>query len=409
MGGWRCGLVMAGLAAVSWGVMQAQAPTGDQTPQVSGGVRLGRPGPPAATGSVSGRVVCGDTALPARFATVTLIPVASVSNDSSGGLRFYGGSSGRTDLEGNFAISNAAVGDYYVTAYATGYVSATTLIQQAVSAGGDESSLLASLPQVHVNAGTTSTVNFSLTRGATIAGTLEWDDSSPAAGVQVVATTDTSSTSAARRGGFGGFPGAFGGGGGVAMTDDRGQFRLTGLAPGTYVVEAVLQAPSAEPATSGYSRGFTMMMYAPGKVRKSDAKSFTVSGGAEQGGVRFTLDLRALHTVTGTVSAVSGPAVATGMVRITDSADATLTRSSVVGPDGSFAMSYVPSGTYTLTVTGASTNASSSFGYRGSSRGSGSSSGSGASTGFQPFSETLTVTDTNVSGVAISLTPVTPQ
>ncbi|HEY5381200.1 MAG TPA: hypothetical protein VIJ65_03035, partial [Acidobacteriaceae bacterium] len=89
--------------------------------------------------------------------------------------------------------------------------------------------------------------------------------------------------------------------------------------------------------------------------------------------------------------------------RLTDSQDPTLTREGFVEPDGSFVVQWVPAGTYTLGVTNASSTASRVvFGGRGQ-RGGGGDGG----TRFQSFQESLTVSDTDVTGVSVSLTPVT--
>jgi hypothetical protein len=379
-------------------------------------VRLGQPQPvPAAMqGSVNGRVVCGDTQLAARFAEVMLVPVSSLTADDQGrggfgGRGIGGGGMSRTDLDGNFTISNVTAGDYYVIATATGYISAMDMVRAKVDAGADQATLLAALPQVHVAAGAPSTVNLSLDRGGVIAGRIVWDDGSPAGGVQVnavlqPATTTTSVTASnnVRLPGFGGFAGS-----GFGTADDRGQFRLTGLAPGSYLVEASVTA--SMPGGSGgnnFMRGFRLVLYAPGKIRKTDAKAISVGPGEERDDVSFTLDLRALHTVTGHVAAVSGPAVQSGSVRVVDAVDSTLTRTAQVNADGSFTLSYMPEGTYTLTATG-STQASNSNGRFGRGGGGSTSSTSGGT--FQAFSESLSVSDTDVSGVAINLAPASSQ
>jgi hypothetical protein len=110
--------------------------------------------------------------------------------------------------------------------------------------------------------------------------------------------------------------------------------------------------------------------------------------------------------VTGHVAAVSGPAVQSGSVRVVDAVDSTLTRTAQVNADGSFTLSYMPEGTYTLTATG-STQASNSNGRFGRGGGGSTSSTSGGT--FQAFSESLSVSDTDVSGVAINLAPASSQ
>jgi hypothetical protein len=396
-------MAMAAAVAAPGCRAQGEAPP----PQVAGiarGVGQAQQGP---TGSVSGRIVFGDTQAPARFAQVVLIPVQSVQTDSRPGGGFRGfnmGGNGRTDLDGNFTLANVAVGDYYVSGQAPGYISETAILQARAAEGADADALLAGLPTAHVTAGTMATVNVSLSRGATVAGHLQWDDGSPASGVQVSASMVSAGTTATaafnQAGGRGGFAGGFAGASSGGFTDDRGEFRISGLAPGVYTVRVTLQAPASGGSPTFMQRAQTITLYAPGKVRRADAQTFTLHAGEERDDLQMVLNLRALHTVTGRVGAASGPEPESGSVRLVDTTDSTLSRTASLAADGSFALTYVPAGNYTLSVSGASTTPLSSFGGR---RGGSTSSSPGVA--FQPFSETLSVTDTDVSGVAVNLTP----
>lgn len=350
---------------------------------------------PPATGSVSGRVVCGDTQRAARFAQVMLIPAEEVTGNENGRETFgRRGGGARTDLDGNFTATNVAPGDYYVTAMATGYISEGALL---VAAGADIASAMAHLPLVHVAANSPSTVNVTLERGSVIAGRVQWDDGSPAAGVQIGVLSATSTAPGGN--GIRNF-GMFGGGGEGGMTDDRGQFRITGLAPGDYLVRTVMQTPVAGPGGFGGPGGFigrnaSIVMYAPGKIRRTDAQTVTVKAGEERNDLTVVLDLNSLHRVTGHVSAASGT-IGSGTVRLTDTTDSTLQRTATIGADGSFLLAYVPAGTYTLSVPFASSAVAGQGGRNGGGR---------PSSSFAPFSETLSVTDGDMTGVDVTLTP----
>jgi hypothetical protein len=367
--------------------------------------------PAAVTGTVTGRIICSDTQRPARFADVTLVAVPS-GTDTRG--RFGGARAGaRTDLDGIFTDTDVAVGDYYATATATGYISQNNVVQAGLSpnASPDALAALASLPVVHVSAGTSSTVNLTLERGAVIAGKMTWDDGSPAGGVQVSVVTQTAQTTPQLQGITPGALGGFqiGGGGFGSTTDDRGQFRLTGLAAGVYLLRATVTAPIASNAPAAFSRNVGVTMYAPGKVRKSDATVITLGAGEERDDVQFQLDLRALHKVSGRVDAVSGSTIGSGDVRITDSQDSSLTRTGPIGADGSYVLNYVPDGTYTLTVPNA--GPAPAPGARGNPGGGGRGQGGSttASVSYQPFQETLTVSDGDVTGVNIELAPASTK
>lgn len=367
------------------------------------------PPPSLPTGyTVSGRVLCGDTQRPARFATVMLLPAEEDDRGSGRGRRL----TARTDLDGNFNVGNVAPGDYFVTGQMTGYVNQASQVEAVLSAGSDTTTALSGVPEVHVGAGGAST-QLTLQRGAVIAGTVMWDDGSPAGGVQVSAqtapTSGVSSTSASQvqapgagrfgigsGAGLGGFAG-FGGG----MTDDRGNFRVTGLAPGSYVLRANVQAPVPSRAgDAGFTRTLNLSVYAPNKVRRTDATTIVLTAGEERDDVAVTLGLAALHSVTGTVSSTSA-AVRSGSVSLTDQTDSTLNRTGVINADGSFAVPYVPAGNYTLRVN-ASANAVGGYG-----RGVAVSTSGSSAVHFQPLQESVTVVDSDLTGLSLNVTPST--
>jgi hypothetical protein len=358
--------------------------------------------------TVTGRVTCSDTQRAARFATVTLIASdqaqesQGMGNVNGGGFGFGRRVTARTDMDGNYTVQ-AEPGDYYVTASAIGYASPVAEIAARLRSGASSADLLAALPQVHVAEAGGGTANIALDRGAVIAGKLQWDDGTPATGVNVSVQPTSSATGGATDltrvvsqlgGGFGG------GLGGFQTSDDRGMFRITGLAPGSYWVRATMMTPAADPGSGTVQRMSSIVMYAPGKVRQSEAQVITLKSGDERDDVQFVLDLSVLHSVSGHVGATDQGNVAAGVVRLTDSQDASLSRIAMIQPDGSFVVQWVPAGTYTLAVSNASNVASPAFGRRGQNN---SSSG----TSYAPFQESLTVTDTDVSGVGVTLTPAT--
>jgi hypothetical protein len=368
-----------------------------------------------ATATVTGKVMCSDTQRAARFATVTLIGTQDVSENqgrqggigSGNGFGFGRRVQARTDIDGNFSVQ-AEPGDYYVVASAVGYASPAAEIAASMSSNASPADLLARLPQVHVAEAGGGTANVTLDRGAVVQGKVQWDDGSPAAGVNMSVQTTGSTT------GTGAsystdmvrtvsqLGGAFGGGfGGFQTTDDRGVFRITGLPPGSYWVRAVIMTPSAEPGTGMVQRMTSIVLYAPGKVRRTDAQVITLKPGEERDDVQFTVDMSTLHTVSGHVGASDQGSIATGVVRLTDQQDSSLTRMAMVEPDGSFVVQWVPAGTYTLAVTNASDVPRPAFG--GGRRGQQQATG----TSYAPFQESLTVADTDVAGVGVTLTPAT--
>ncbi|HTV09885.1 MAG TPA: carboxypeptidase-like regulatory domain-containing protein [Candidatus Aquilonibacter sp.] len=397
-----------GLCGVVWMLLMApSAHTQDGPPIVGPTIQIGPPqvNQQRVLATVTGKVMCSDTQQAARFATVMLINADQVTESQGrGGFGFGRRVTARTDLNGNFSLQ-AEPGDYYVTATATGYASPVAELAARLNSGATAADLLSALPQVHVAEAGGATVNVTIDRGAVIQGKMQWDDGSPAAGVNVSVqptTTATGTTANDLTRVVSELGGGFGGGfGGFQTSDDRGVFRIMGLPPGSYWVRATVMTPSAEPGTGTFQRMTSVTFYAPGKARRSDAQVVTVKSGEERDDVTFMLDLSSLHTVSGHVSATDDSTIAAGVVRLTDQQDSTLTRMAMIEPDGSFVVQWVPAGTYTLAVTNASNVPRQMYGGR---RGQ---QNDGSSTSYQPFQESLSVTDGDVSGVGVTLTPAT--
>ena len=397
---WGVGLAMLGLASgVGAQMLDVTPPPAAASAAQPGGV-------------VSGRVIAQDTQRPARFALVMLQSVAAATNEGDGSPqgRFGGGGSlsTRTDAEGNFMVEGVAPGDYYATASAPGYVPLRQLLLAEVNAGADPASLLAAIPQVHVDVQGSSSVTVNLERGATIAGKVAWEDGSPAAGVSVSAIAAAAGTtgSMASLTGATQLPGVLqgiqspGGAGNSATTDDRGAFRISGLPTGDYLLRSVIQPPTQMGGGGrGFQYGSAIRVYSPGVFRKTEAKAISVKAGEERTDVRMVIDLRALRTVSGHAGAASGPSVASGRVTLVDPNNSDLQLFASIGANGDFSVRYVPAGNYTLNVNGASTRVASGRGRDNSE----------PSVSFQPFSQPVVVSDTDVTGVGVTLTPVASQ
>ena len=397
-------LLAAGLVCLVEVLAAGRTPKAQGAPPPPGVPQI--PAIPQVSGyPVTGRAICGDTQRPARFAEVMLIP-ATEDQGGGRGRRL----SARTDLDGNFTVNGVEPGDYYVAGQMTGYINQSQQVEAALRAGGDTSTALAGIPEVHVSAGG-ATTQLTLQRGGVIAGTVTWDDGTPANGVQVSAQpapttgTGTGSTGSSQlqtgsfRLGIGGAPFGFAAYGG-AMTDDEGRFRVSGLAPGSYLLRASVQAPAPQRGDGGFTRTLNLSVYAPNKMRRTDATAITLAAGEERDDVGVTLGLAGLHSVSGVVSS-SSAAVRSGSVSLTDQTDSSLNRTGVINPDGSFLVPYVPPGNYTLRVM-ASANAGYGFG-----RGGGQGSASTSTVRFQPLQESVTVVDSDLTGLTLNVTPST--
>jgi len=164
-------------------------------------------------------------------------------------------------------------------------------------------------------------------------------------------------------------------------------------------LRSVIQPPTQQGGMRVVQFASAIRVYSPGVFRKADAKTVTVKVGEERTDVRMVIDLRALRTVSGHASAATGPSVASGRVTLVDPNNSDLQLYGSIAANGDFSVRYVPAGNYTLSVSGASTRA-------GGGRGRGNSE---PSVSFQPFSQPVAVSDTDVTGVGVTLTPVASQ
>jgi hypothetical protein len=361
---------------------------------VAGGMRLGGlPQAAGPTGSVSGTVIDQDTQRPVRLANVSLQPIASGAQSNGPRQGFDrggftgGGGSRRTGLDGTFVIDGVAPGDYYVTASVAGFVPERSVLQAQINAGAKVEDVLRQVPTVHVSANGAANVVVSVQHGSAISGRVQWEDGSAATGVQMSALSTATVVAAS------GLPG-----GGFFTrdnaVDDRGDFRVSGLTGGDYILSAMVI-----PDAGREGAAFPIRVYAPGVFRRSEATPISVRTGDERGDVRMVIRLNGLHTVSGTVGAASGSAsVKSGSVMLTDSTDTTLRLGARIASDGSFSVKYVPPGTYRMSVQGSSQEAQN--GYR---RGGGNAPSSDAAVTFATMTQPLHVDSTDVTGMSINL------
>lgn len=329
-------------------------------------------------GTVVGHVVCQDTGKPARFAQAILMaipkavtkpidPAFAAKNPEAAlvkGLSALGEVnlvSAETGLDGGYTAPNVAPGDYYVFAAVPGYVQPANLVRSLLSTdGADPAKPLPGVPVVHVTADRTANADISATRGAAIAGTIAWDDGSPItrATVEVLPSTGEQDKLPPQFGMLNMFS-LLGGGLGL-ISDDLGHYRVSGLAPGTYILKVSLQhgthlglGASSTPF-SALGANTPLLVYAPAALHRSGAKVFTLHAGEDRSDAEVTFDLTGMHSVSGRVEAVTDHhGINAGRVVLEDTTDKAFLRSAGLDAQGNFLVDFVPSGTYTLTVSGA--------------------------------------------------------
>ena len=134
----------------------------------------------------------------------------------------------------------------------------------------------------------------------------------------------------------------------IDTTDDLGQFRVHGLAPGDYYIHAQPQSMMTF-LVSGDRTGYAQTYY-PNAYTPADATRVTLSVGQEAQHLVIALAPTRFVTLSGTVSSADGPVVKSGMVRLVDpsAAGPFTSQSGIIRPDGSWTISSVVPGEYRL-------------------------------------------------------------
>jgi len=123
-----------------------------------------------------------------------------------------------------------------------------------------------------------------------------------------------------------------------AMTDNAGRFRIENVPPGRYYVTAgLVQQPT----------------YFPGVASAAGATAISVSAGATVAGINFDVAASLGITVTGRVVRPEGVAAVNWQVMISGPGPGIPNAPVPIGPDGSFVLTRVRPGAYSLNLLGA--------------------------------------------------------
>ena len=132
-------------------------------------------------------------------------------------------------------------------------------------------------------------------------------------------------------------------------TDDLGQFRLHGLAPGDYYVVANPTVTTFA-TISGDKSGYTQTYY-PNALSAAEATRVTLGVGQEAQSIVIGVAPTRLVAVSGTASNSQGQPIRAGIVRLETTGTGPMTSlPGVIRPDGTFTVSSVVPGEYRVMV-----------------------------------------------------------
>ena len=321
----------------------------------------------AQTGTVTGHILCADTQRPARFAHGSLLGVplppptrgqhnttaqaSGVDYEDTRRIEFL------SDVDGAFNLTGVAPGDYYVFGVVPGYLQPRSLVERAITDGADPTKSVPGVPRIHVIADRTSQAEVLLQRGASISGHVNWDDGSPVIMANIIPVRLQTDGKPSKELGL---PFAYlSGGVSATFTSETGGFHFSALAPGDYLIKAnVYTGGSVNDSGAGTknNRGLllaqSITVFAPSSFHRSDAKLITLLAGEERNDIDITFRLADLRTISGSASSSEDHhPITSGRIKLEDAVDKDFTRTSALDESGNFAITFVPPGTYTLTIT----------------------------------------------------------
>jgi hypothetical protein len=148
------------------------------------------------------------------------------------------------------------------------------------------------------------------------------------------------------------------GGGHNITTDDRGRYRISGLAKGKYAIKASLPTRQSISGLGGshdmhFVTGDALDVYSGGVFREKDIKPIEVGLGNDVDGIDIVFPVDNLHTVSGIVVAkTDNHSLNSGTVHLEDPETKAWLRMTKIEDDGSFKFNYVPEGQYVVSAAG---------------------------------------------------------
>jgi hypothetical protein len=354
--------------------------------------------PAVVGGTVTGHVFCDDTHAPARFARIMLKSTTpshagsdlmkSMTDSITKAMaksgepqkpqtetqkRTLAAASKNMDLvtdmlgattvgmDGSYSFAGVKPGTYYVHVLFPGYLDTYSQFSEDDFASADPAvrARIAQIPTVTVTGTDSARVDIRMERGAAISGHVLYDDGTPASGWTLTAVKPTSTDDPGEAVAATMAPAlAMGGFAQLSKTDDRGNYRIYGLASGEYVLRASLDATAVGINNNNMGdggSGIKLVVYSGDTFSRAGAKTFKLIGGDEHSGTDVVVPAHHLHNIFGhVVSKADGHTLNVGQVNLTVKSNPAITLMAAVRDDGTFRFEYLPSGvTYTLTLEGA--------------------------------------------------------
>ena len=314
---------------------QTPQPTPPQTGQPGTPQRMParplRPGEtlPKGTAVIKGQVLAGGSGTPVRRAQVRAMSMEG-----------RGGGVTSTDAQGNYVIKDLVGGRYTISVTKGGFSMAYFGQKRPGEPG---------TPLELADGQTAEKVNFVLSRGGVISGTIVDDGGEPVSGTQVSAMRFQYMQGQRRL-----MPA--GAEGSSDRTDDRGGFRLYGLPPGEYFVTASNRTNQfMAPGMSNAEQEAFAPTYYPGTANVAEATRLTLKGNQEVT-ANFALIVARMARVRGRAVNSRGEPVAGAMAMMAP-ADPyasggfgmNMMNAGIAG-DGTFEFANVPPGRYNLNI-----------------------------------------------------------
>jgi protocatechuate 3,4-dioxygenase beta subunit len=285
------------------------------------------PLPPAQAATLRGRVIAADSGQPLRKAQVRLDRL-----DVRSDVVFVVGRENRvttTGADGRYEFTNLPAGRYSVSASKAAYLTTWW---------GQQKSMEPGTPIDLVQGQTLERVDFSLPRGGVITGRIVDEFGDPLAGLEMAAMRSVTINGKRdlQQSGSG-------------STDDLGEFRLFGLAPGQYAVQATWRRLGPGDPTSPDRTGYAPTFF-PGTTDAAHAQRFTVA--ANQTISDLVMALAPIRTVRveGTVVDAGGRPMGGTSVAVaqTTGGHGFISGGNMTRPDGTFTLANLTPGEYQL-------------------------------------------------------------